>query len=88
MADVVHIDAICPKTTNPAVRARRPKVARTDKLALTPEQVAAIYEAAGEPAVKVAVGLAANHGDAAGEVCGLEWATSTPKPGSSFSAVG
>jgi integrase len=59
--------------SNPAVRARRPKVARTDKLALTPEEVAAIYEAADEPAVKVAIGLAATTGMRRGEVCGLKW---------------
>ena len=67
--------------TNPAVRARPPKVVKTDKVALTPEQVAAIYEAADEPAVKVAIGLAATTGMRRGEVCGLKWSDIDPETG-------
>lgn len=67
--------------TNPAVRARRPKVVKTDKVALTPEQVAAIYGAADEPAVKVAIGLAATTGMRRGEVCGLKWSDIDPETG-------
>jgi integrase len=58
---------------NPAVRARPPKVVIAEKVALTAEQVAAIYEAAEEPAVKVAIALAATTGMRRGEVCGLKW---------------
>ncbi len=54
---------------------------RTEKLALTPEQVAAIYEAAEEPAVKVAIGLAATTGMRRGEVCGLKWDDIDPETG-------
>jgi integrase len=57
---------------NPAVRARPPKVVKTEKVALTATQVAAIYAAAVEP-VKVAIGLAATTGMRRGEVCGLKW---------------
>ncbi len=67
--------------TNPAVRARRPKVVSTEKTALTPEQVAAIYEAAEEPAVKVAIALAAVTGMRRGEVCGLKWSDIDPETG-------
>ena len=67
--------------SNPAVRARPPKVVKTDKVALTPEQVAAIYEAAEEPAVKVAIGLAAVTGMRRGEVCGLKWSDIDPETG-------
>lgn len=66
---------------NPAVRAPLPKVARTEKVALTPDQVAAIYEAATEPAVKVAIGLAATTGMRRGEVCGLKWSDIDPETG-------
>jgi integrase len=66
---------------NPAIRAKRPKVATTEKTALTPEQVAAIYELANEPAVKVAIGLAAVTGMRRGEVCGLKWADIDPETG-------
>ncbi len=68
-------------TTNPAARARLPKVAAAEKTALTPEQVAAIYEAAEEPAVKVAIGLAAVTGMRRGEVCGLKWSDIDPETG-------
>ena len=67
--------------TNPAARARRPKVVRTEKTALIPEQVAAIYTAATEPAVKVAIGLAAVTGMRRGEVCGLKWSDIDPETG-------
>jgi integrase len=59
--------------SNPAVRAKRPRVEKVEKAALTPEQVAAIYEATDEPAVKAAIGLAATTGMRRGEVCGLKW---------------
>jgi len=59
--------------TNPAVRARPPKVVTAEKVALTVKQVADIYRAAEEPAVKVAIGLAATTGMRRGEVCGLKW---------------
>ena len=45
-----------------------------EKLALTPTQVATIYEAADEPAIKAAIGLAATTGMRRGEVLGLKWA--------------
>ena len=67
--------------TSPAVRARPPKVVKTDTVALTPEQVAAIYEAAAEPAVKVAIGLAATTGMRRGDVCGLRWSDIDPETG-------
>ncbi len=67
--------------TNPAARARPPKVVKAEKAALTPEQVAAIYEAADEPAVKVAIGLAATTGMRRGEVCGLKWSDIDPETG-------
>lgn len=67
--------------SNPAVRAKRPKVVTAEKVALTPEQVAAMYEAAEEPAVKVAIGLAAVTGMRRGEVCGLKWSDIDPESG-------
>ncbi len=67
--------------TNPAARARPPKVVKLEKVALTPEQVAAIYEATEEPAVKVAIGLAATTGMRRGEVCGLKWSDIDPETG-------
>ena len=67
--------------TNPAVRARPPKVVKTDTVALTPEQVAALYEAADEPAVKVTIGLAAVTGMRRGEVLGLKWSDIDPETG-------
>ena len=68
---------------NPAVRAKRPKVVEVEKVALTPTQVAAIYAAAKEPAVKVAIGLAAVTGMRRGEVCGLKWSDIDPETGPS-----
>ena len=66
---------------NPAIRAKRPKVLTAEKQALTPEQVAPIYEAAKEPAVRVAIGLAAVTGMRRGEVCGLRWSDIDPETG-------
>jgi integrase len=59
--------------TNPADRAKRPRLRHVEKVTLTPEQVAAIYEAADEPAMKAAIGLAATTGMRRGEVLGLKW---------------
>jgi len=60
--------------TNPAERARRPKLRRMEKTALTPAQVAALYEGADdEPAIRAVIGLAATTGMRRGEVLGLKW---------------
>jgi integrase len=61
-------------TTNPAARAKRPKVVEVEKDAMTAEEVRAIYAACKELPVKLAVALAAVTGMRRGEVCGLRWA--------------
>jgi len=68
-------------TTNPAARAKRPRVAPTDKTALTAAEVASIYAAAEEPAVRLAIGIAATTGMRRGEVIGLKRSDIDPETG-------
>jgi integrase len=68
--------------TNPAERAKRPRLRGTEKVALTPAQVAALYEAADdEPAIRAAIGLAATTGMRRGEIAGLKWSDIDPETG-------
>lgn len=58
---------------NPMLKVRRPRIPKEEKVALTVAQVGAIYEAATDPMVRCAIGLAALTGVRRGEACGLKW---------------